>query len=203
MMNVFEGCSRQSLSKELSWINEPKSWEVNEHQQLVVQAPPMGDFFIDPAGGNTKNSAPFLYTLVEGDFYAVTRVAVDMKQTYDSGCLMIMAGEDHWAKLCSEFFDDMPSILSVVTRGASDDCVSSDAQIVRPFLRIARAGNSFAFHYSMDGVKWKMVRYFGMDVPATIKVGVVAQSPIGEGSTATFDYLKISTNVIGDIRSVN
>lgn len=202
-MNLFDSCSGQSLQAGLNWINEPDHWEFDADRALVVSAPAVADFFIDPSGDNVKSSAPFLYTRVKGDFSAVTRVSVEMKQQYDSGCLMFMADDTHWAKLCFEFFADHPSILSVVTKESSDDCISAKAETSQPYLRMARAGNCFAFHYSLDGEQWKLVRYFRLDCPDEIKVGVVAQSPVGDGAQARFDHFLLAEGISGDIRTVN
>lgn len=202
-LNLFDDGSDKLLNSELNWINEPKSWKFDANHSLVISAPAEADFFIDPSGAAVKSSAPFLYTLVQGDFNLTTRVSVDMKQQYDSGCLMVMTDDQHWAKLCYEFFENKPSILSVVTKKNSDDCISGKVDVLQPYLRIARAGNCFAFHYSLDGEQWNLVRYFGMECPAEIKVGIVAQSPIGEGCLVQFDYFEINRGNHGDIRSVN
>ncbi|WP_141501193.1 DUF1349 domain-containing protein [Paenibacillus luteus] len=201
-MDLFINCLDQSLSSELKWMNDPKEWSFDDNQALTVSAPAMADFFRDPAGVSIKASAPFLYTTINGDFSVETRVSVDMLKQYDSGCLMIMADELNWAKLCFEFFDNKPSILSVVTQNNSDDCVSGEAATLHPYLRIARSGKCFAFHYSIDGEQWKMVRYFGMDAPQELKVGVVAQSPIGEGCKVKFENLLVTPGLIGDVRDV-
>lgn len=200
-MNLFEGCFEKALSSDLKWINEPQEWGFQDGR-LVIEAPAGGDFFLDPGGSAPKNSAPFLYTNVSGDFRLTTQVSVDMKEQYDSGCLMIMAKEDYWAKVCFEFFEEEPSILSVVTRGTSDDCVSAPTGVSVPYLSIARAGNSFAFHYSKDGQRWKLVRYFGLDCPRDIQIGIVAQSPIGQGCQVIFESLELQHGVDGDIREV-
>lgn len=115
---------------------------------------------------------------------------------------MIMADDAHWAKVCFEYFENTPSILSVVTRNTSDDCISGTMDVSNPYLRVARAGNCFAFHYSSDGQHWKLARYFGLEVPKELKVGVVAQSPVGEGCDVIFEALTVENHVSGDIRTV-
>ncbi|GGD46512.1 DUF1349 domain-containing protein [Paenibacillus nasutitermitis] len=200
-MNLFEKCSGRILPDRMEWINEPEEWHFNESSHLKVYASSGADFFIDPAGGHAQFSAPFLYTRIKGEFVMSTRIKVDMKKQYDSGCLMLMADAQNWAKLCFEFFDDQPSIISVVTKNTSDDCVSAPLTVTQPYIRIARGGNCFAFHYSVDGVQWHLVRYFGMEGTTELKVGVVTQSPVGEGCLAEFEYLNIIEQPAeGDIR---
>ncbi|WP_240470116.1 DUF1349 domain-containing protein [Brevibacillus laterosporus] len=46
---------------------------------------------------------------------------------------------------------------------------------------MARKGDTFALHYSLNGGKFQTVRYFRLPVSATVKVGIVSQSPTGEG----------------------
>ncbi|MGE6575446.1 DUF1349 domain-containing protein [Paenibacillus xylanexedens] len=201
MTNLFEQCSGQLLSANLGWLNEPADWSI-EDGKVTITVSPISDFFIDPGGDPVKASASFLHTIIKGDFSIVTQVQVDMKEQYDSGCLMVMVDDTNWAKVCFEYFEEQPSILSVVTRGNSDDCVSAPVDVNKPYLRVARAGNSFAFHYSQDGEKWKLVRYFGLDCPEEIKVGIVAQSPIGQGTTVTFTDVQLQHGVTGSVRRV-
>lgn len=200
-MNYFDQCSGRTLHPELSWLNEPEQWQF-EKGALHVAAPAGGDFFVDPGGAVYKDAAPFLYAKVRGDFTVITQVKVEMQEIYDSGCLMIMADRRNWAKLCYELFPDHPSIVSVVTRGTSDDSVAGRLEIGSPYLRAARSGNTFAFHYSLDGVEWRLVRYFGMDVPEEVMVGIVAQSPVGAGSRSVFERLHMIPQATGDIRTV-
>ncbi|MBW5448597.1 DUF1349 domain-containing protein [Cohnella sp. CFH 77786] len=191
-MNLFDRCSDRNLSPELKWMNEPGSWAFGENGALEIAAPPKSDFFIDPSGQSVRSSAPFLYAMKRGDFDMVTRVGVEMKAPYDSGCLMVMSDDGHWAKLCFEFYESTPTIISVVTNNHSDDCISCKAEASKPYLRIKRAGNCFTFYYSADGQKWETIRYFGLDCEEEIRIGVVAQSPTGEGCRVTFEHLVVT-----------
>lgn len=200
-MNLFASCQNQQLSPTLHWINQPETWKFNKNRKLTVFAPPLGDFFRDPAGETIKDTAPFLYTSLEGDSTVITRVKVDMIEEFDSGCIMIMADDENWAKVCFEFPYKIPTIVSVVTKGVSDDCISEKVKKKNPYLRATRFGDCFAFHYSLDGKKWTLVRYFQMDAPAELKVGVVAQSPIGKGCKVVFDSFTYSPQPVKNLRS--
>ncbi|MGO4530545.1 DUF1349 domain-containing protein [Paenibacillus sp. 2TAF8] len=200
-MNLFEHSEGKRLSANLEWLNEPEEWSI-DNGEVSITVPPASDFFIDPAGAAVNESAPFLHTKITGDFSIVAQVDVEMKEQYDSGCLMVRANGTTWAKVCFEYFEEQPSILSVVTRGDSDDCVSSPVHVTKPYLRLARAGRSFAFHYSENGEKWKLVRYFGMDCPQEIQVGIVAQSPIGQGTKVNFSSVQLQSGLNGSILQV-
>jgi uncharacterized protein len=201
-MNLFEKSFGKTLPKEFSWINEPGQWGFDDSGKLLVTAPSKADYFRHPAGLVINDSAPFLYSSFKGDFTISTRVEAEMIDEADSACLMLMLDEKNWAKICFENCYKSPSIVSVVTKNMSDDCNSDKVSIKNPYLRVTRAGNSVAFHYSLDGEFWKMVRYFCFEnMPAEVKVGAVAQSPVGNGCKVSFDFLKYSPEPVKNIRS--
>jgi hypothetical protein len=100
-----------------------------------------------------------------------------------------------------EYTYKRPMIVSVVTSDVSDDCNSLAVPETGIYLRVTRFDNCFALHYSHDAKWWEMVRYFRLDSPGPVKVGVVAQSPTGNGCTVTFDHLLYSSEPVRDIRS--
>ncbi|MFB5761263.1 DUF1349 domain-containing protein [Paenibacillus medicaginis] len=177
----------------LIWMHEPGNWEFTANGELVVDAPPEADFFKDPGGKHVVHSAPFLHLNVDSTFELTTQIEVDMRHMYDSGCLMLMADENNWAKLCFESNGQYPTIVSVVTQnGFSDDCNSEQVHIEQPYLRITKRGRVVSFLYSTDGESWKLIRYFGMEAQGPFIAGVVAQSPKGSGCRVSFKYLNIS-----------
>jgi uncharacterized protein len=200
-MNLFESCKENDLGVQLKWINEPVNWKFGHDGQLIFTALQDADFFRDPAGEHVRSSAPFLYTTISGDFAAFTRVSVEMIEDYDSGCFMIMDDAKNWAKICYEYIEKVPSIASVVTKNTSDDSIFQKTGTIKPYLRITRSKNCFAFHYSLDAKLWTLVRYFGMDCPPEVKVGVAAQCPVGKECRVTFDFLDYSQKEIKDLRS--
>lgn len=200
MINIFAALKGQTLPAGFHWLNEPAKWSFSE-EGLVVQAEPQTDFFRDPAGTVVKGSAHFLYTEQEGDFTLMTKVQVDMIDDYDAAVMMVMVDEENWAKLCYEYTYKKPMIVSVVTRGVSDDCNSLAVPESGIYLRVTRFDDCFAFHYSYDAKWWEMVRYFRLPSNAPIKIGVVAQSPTGDGCEVKFANLDFSRTPIRDIRS--
>lgn len=187
--NLFRVGERERLT----WMNEPTSWEYTADDGLCVHAPAKADFFKDPAGKHMVHSAPFLHVPAETSFQLTTQLLVEMHHIYDSGCLMLMADEDNWAKLCYEFNGEHATIVSVVTQnGCSDDCNSERVTVENPFLRITKRENTVSFFYSANGEHWKLIRYFGMKAPGGFKAGVVAQSPMGTGCRACFKYLSMT-----------
>ena len=58
---------------------------------------------------------------------------------------------------------------------------------VTAWLQVCRVGNNFAFHYSVDGVNFFMMRYFHLPAEPTIKVGLLAQAPVGNGGIRVYE----------------
>ena len=200
MTNIFSGLKGKVKPAGFQWLNEPQEWTFTD-QGLAVQAEPQTDFFRDPAGTAVQHSAHFLHTVREGDFTFMTKVEVKMLDDYDAAVMMVMVDDDHWAKLCYEFTYKKPMIVSVVTKGVSDDCNSLVVPESGIYLRVTRFDDCFAFHYSHDAKWWEMVRYFTLDRHGPVKVGVVAQSPTGDGCKVTFKGLHVLATPIRDIRS--
>jgi regulation of enolase protein 1 (concanavalin A-like superfamily) len=201
-MNLFENSVGQNLPEGFGWLNEPEEWGFDSNGRLTVAAPAKADFFADPAGLPAVRSAPFLFKTLEGDFTVSTRMEVKMQTECDSACLMVMADDGNWGKICYENSYQIPSIVSVVTRGVSDDCNGEGSRAYCPTLRITRAGDAFAFHYSFDAKFWRLKRYFSFGfAPGAVRVGVVVQSPMGEGCTAGFDCFDYLPGAVEDLRS--
>ncbi|NQX67154.1 DUF1349 domain-containing protein [Paenibacillus alba] len=180
----------EETRKKLEWLNTPEQYKFTEDGRLTVEAPSKSDFFQDPAGRHFADSAPFLYWPAGDSFEMTTRLRVDMRHIYDSGCLMVMLNERNWAKLCFEFNGQHAIIVSVVTKdGVSDDCNSERVVVENPYLRIIKQNECVAFSYSPDGANWTLIRYFGMQNSEECLAGVVAQSPQGAGCSVEFEYL--------------
>ena len=167
------------------------------------------DLFVDPAG--TAGELPSAGRLVglppDGDFSLSTRVTVDFGSIFDAGVLLLHASERRWAKLCFEYSPQkLPTAVTVVTRGTSDDSNSFEVEGNSLWLRITRSGRSWAFHASTDGSWWKLLRYFslGGGEPAgagdDVSVGFLAQSPTGRSCTATFEQIAFTAGAPADLR---
>jgi uncharacterized protein len=181
----------------------PQTWQV-DNDVVTGKAPGKTDLFIDPAGQHPMSDAPRLLGLPEGDFQFSARVSVDFHNTFDAGVLAVYADQRNWAKLCFEYTPQgSPSIVTVVTRGESDDANAFDLTENTVWLRISRTGSTFAFHASTDGQWWRLVRYFGLNRRAKdgpVRVGFLAQSPTGEGCTVTYDSIGFRPEAPTDLR---
>jgi uncharacterized protein len=176
---------------------------------LTLTAAGSTDMFIDPddSGAGQSPSAgqiPDAGRLVglppAGDFTLSTQVSVDFTSMYDAGVLLLHADERHWAKLCFEYSPQLvPTAVTVVTRETSDDSNSFEVTGSTLWLRIARSGGAWAFHASTDGSWWRLLRYFTLG-RSLVRVGFLAQSPTGDGCTATFDQIEFGSGAPKNLR---
>ncbi|HEY6297178.1 MAG TPA: DUF1349 domain-containing protein [Streptosporangiaceae bacterium] len=162
------------------------------HGALILTAAAGTDLFVDPAGvaGPILDAGRLVGLPPAGDFTLAARVSVEFASVYDAGVLLVHAAEHQWAKLCFEYSPQQrPTLVTVVTRGSSDDCNSDTVDGGAVWLRITRSGAAWAFHASDDGTWWQLLRYFALDSGAVVRVGFLAQSPTGPGCAATFDQI--------------
>lgn len=191
-----------ALPMALAWQVPPSYSRSDEVATLHVRAPGSTDMFIDPAGGDPTLTAPrLLGTVPEGDFQLSARVRVGFEATFDAGVLLIWVDERTWAKLCFERSPQgRPMVVSVITRGTSDDANGFTVDGDRIWLRISRLGAAWAYHASTDGSYWHLVRYFTLGADAAPSVGFEAQSPTGQGCEVTFDEIRFVPERLGDPR---
>jgi regulation of enolase protein 1 (concanavalin A-like superfamily) len=169
---------------------------------VTIAAGPRTDWFVHPGTGEATLNAPAELAPVEGDFQLRARVEVDFAASFDAGVLVVWHDERTWAKLCFELSPDgEPMVVSVVTRGVSDDANSTVIDGNAVWLRISRIGAAFAFHSSTDGERWSLVRHFALGQDGELLAGVLAQSPTGAGCTARFTHVELTHATLDDIRS--
>jgi regulation of enolase protein 1 (concanavalin A-like superfamily) len=188
--------------------NEEWPWRV-DGGSVTVTAKPHSDFFVDPGGGDAgvaaesqANAVAVLGDPPAGDFTFSARVSVDFRDTFDAGTLFLWADETHWAKLCFEFSPDRtPMVVSVVTRGVSDDANGFDVDGRAVWLRVARQAGVWAFHASVDGTRWSFVRAFSFgELSSPVRVGLEVQSPMGDGCDVAFSEVTFRSVTLADLR---
>jgi regulation of enolase protein 1 (concanavalin A-like superfamily) len=192
-----------SIPRRLQWRNRPLDWDAGDGTKLTITAPELTDLFIDPSGsGATDNLSSAMFVPPDASFLLSARVAVDFASTYDAGVLLLMEKDDLWAKLCFEYSPQKePTVVSVVTRGVSDDCNSAVIKGREVFLRIAHTPEATAFHYSQDGRFWHMVRYFSLGRLNYPKAGLASQSPTGKKCTSVFTEITYTPGGLKDRRN--
>jgi uncharacterized protein len=189
------------LPMALDWQVAPLDWAVALDGSLRIVAGPGTDLFVDPAGGPAALGAPRVVGVVEGDFQLGARVRADLQATFDAGALVLHVADHTWVKLALERSPQGEAmIVSVVTRGVSDDANGRVVAGDTVWLRVSRIGAACALHASGDGERWELVRHFALDAPDGLAAGFLAQSPTGESCTATFDDVRFAAEPLAELR---
>lgn len=197
----MDSISIPNLPHPLHWLNPPESWNLSPEGQLTITSPGKADWFIDPQGAVNVSNAPVLLFPAADPCMLSAQVSVKHVATYDAGVLMVYEGPLAWAKFCLELSprgDAM--IVSVVTRGFSDDCnaFTVDGPV---YMRISKLEQAYAFHVSQDGKKWDLIRYFKLEDNRNAQLGFEAQSPTGDGCTASFRDIRFEPRLLTELRS--
>lgn len=198
-----------SIPAPLRWINDPPGWQLAADGSLAIEAGPQTDWFADPAAAGPmleaeKDDAPAaLFSTSDKNFLLSALMTVPFASTFDAGVIQVRTGiTSQWGKLCFEYSPQgRPMIVSVVTRGRSDDCNSVVIDNNQVYLRVARLDQAFAFHYSEDGRTWPLVRYFTLGPIDALQVGFSSQSPTGRGCRSLFADISYAPSRLDDIRN--
>ena len=185
----------------MEWLNALTSTELKD-STLWVTVSQGTDFFNNPEDGSIVRSAPFLHQRMQGDFVAKALVQPDFNSQWNAVALMVYLDSLNWIKFGFENSDATgPSIVSVVTKGSSDDAngvVSNDQEQL--WLAIAKKDNNYSMHWSKDGKAFYMTRLTSMPEADTIQVGVEFQSPVGETATHTLHFFEVSNQSLENLR---
>jgi regulation of enolase protein 1 (concanavalin A-like superfamily) len=189
------------VQPELDWqLHPPAPAELGE-TSIAFAAGPRTDLFTDPAGGEPKADAPLLHGRPSGDFQLRARVSAPLAATFDAAALVVWASPAAWGKLALEHSPQgEATIVSVVTRGVSDDANAFAVPEAVAWLRIARAGEMVAFHASVDGRWWSLIRLFTFSGAGAASAGFLVQSPTGEGLPGRFDEIAWTAGARADLR---
>lgn len=193
--------SLMAVPGKLTWKNAPVAWHVSGGKELSIRTGAKTDWFNDPFGGRTLNSAPVLLFQPAADYVLTAKVRIGFKAKWDAGALMVWADDKHWAKLLLEMSaEGHPNIVSVVTRGLSDDCNSVLIPGDSVYLRLAKSGQAYIFYSSTDSRTWHIIRSFTLETDGSKdQVGFLAQSPDGSGTDVVFSDIEYTAKKTANI----
>ena len=201
MAHSERGPALQGFHQQSRWLGSPAAWSQVGDGTVLITAPAKSDRFHDPAGAARQANSPVWLTRADAPANLVARVRVDFVDTFDAGVLMVYQASEAWAKLCFEQAPDgRRMVVSVVTRGRSDDANAFVVDGDAVWLRVSVLGTAYAFHASLDGRSWELVRYFGLGGRGRTRVGLSAQAPVGPGCVAAFSAVRLGGGVVSDIR---
>jgi len=171
--------------------------------KLILTSPAKRDNFRDPNGKLSSNTAPVLLTEIDNKkpFTLTARITPTFLETYDAGTLYVWVKDDLWLKMAMEMDERRRTrMVTVRTTGTSDDNNHDVVTTKSVYMKISSDVQTVGFYYSTDRNSWQLIRLFKNDYPARLWLGVSAQSPVGNGTSATFEDLSLTQTSIADFR---
>ncbi len=186
----------------LRWLGQPGLDASENEGTIAFAAGPRTDWFHDPRTGTITTAAP-VAVLATGPLPVTLscHVRTALASTFDAAGLLLHYDDEHWVKLALELSPARePTIVTVRTAVVSDDCNHVAVAGGACWLRATVDDQSVAFHISDDRTTWQLVRYCAPPLAVTPVVGLLVQSPTGDGTTGTFDTLVVEPRRVEDLR---
>jgi len=178
------------------WRNQPAGWKVKDGV-LTIQSAAKTDWYMAPTGDEKVAATPLLLFPAPKDFWFSAKVTVDFRSMFDAGALIVYADEQNWIKFAFESQDGKTgAIVSVVTRGLSDDNTGASIEGDSVYLKVSKTGQAIFLFYSTDGKKWKVTRALNLGPERELQFGFSSQSPTGSGVAATFSEIRYKAEAL-------
>lgn len=197
------GQSNDSLSfkpipKWLKWENKPKEYKITD-STIIISSGEKTDMFRDPNVTYNTDNAPKLMFEADSDFVFSAAIEHAFTSKWDGGALVLKQDSLNWVKCCFEKdYTGAKRLVTVVTKGISDDCNSVALSGNKVYFKIAKANNVITIYYSLTGKKWFLIRHFTFDSTDNLKVGFLSQSPTGKNCKVKFSHVKYARKKIKD-----
>lgn len=191
---TYDRLHLKSIPYPLTVQNDPLDVQIKGDSILKITSVGGTNLFNSPGGNYSVQNAPMVLFKPDNDFTLKTRIKASLKEVYDVASLVVYQNDSLWAKLCFEnSVRKETTVVSVVTRGFSDDCNSVNLQEDYVYFLVSKKGKEFSFHYSKDDVKWELVRHFQLLCNnEEVKLGFAVHCSQGEQFSAEFSDIYYS-----------
>lgn len=186
------------ISKSLYWENTPKKF-INNKTTLSIIAGEKTDMFRDPNVTYNTDNAPKLLFDADSNFIFSAAIEHSFNSKWDGGALVLKQDSLNWVKCCFEKdYTGARRIVTVVTKGISDDCNSVEINSNKVYFKVAKADNVITIYYSLTGTKWFLIRHFTFETDNKLKLGFLSQSPTGKECKVNFSKIYYAPKKIKD-----
>ena len=193
-----DSVSVTGIPYKLNWDNRPMKF-LNTADSLVIESGPKTDMFRDPNVTYNTDNAPKLMFAPDENFVLTVSIKHAFKTKWDGGAIILKADSLNWIKFCYEKdYTGARRVVSVVTKDISDDCNSISLTGNKVRYKMAKADNVITLYCSSNGKQWLLVRHFQFNTDKPLKVGFLAQSPLGENCKVTFSNISYQAKKIKD-----
>jgi len=184
-------------------LNKANETTTVEKEKLVIRSDAKRDNFNEPDGSLSNNTAPVLLTKVDNTkpFTVISKVTPTFLETYDAGALYVYINSKRWVKYAFERDErKLTRIVTVRTIDTSDDNNHDVIDSTSVYMKISSDVKTIGYYYSLDKEKWQLVRLYKNDYPSEIWIGLSAQSPLGNGTSVTFEDCSLTKIAVKDFR---
>ena len=188
---VFSTTSYAQKLSSMSWLNEPKDWQI-DGKNLSFDVTPKTDYWRITHYGFTVDDGPFLYSNQGGEFEVNVKIVGAYKTRFDQMGLMFRIDEEHWIKTGIEYVDGNYNFSTVSTNMHSSwNVIKLSGKVDAVWIKAVRKVDAIEISYSLNGTDFIMsgLNYFPPNSVA--KVGMMAASPDGDGFRAKFENFSI------------
>ncbi|HEX2921717.1 MAG TPA: DUF1349 domain-containing protein [Bacteroidales bacterium] len=212
---IFFGCKSAEIEKGVECsikisgveftksLNDAVKTATVEKEKMILTSNAKCDNFNDPDGKLSNSTAPVLLTKINNTkpFTFIAKVTPTFRDTYDAGALYIYLNKEFWFKFAFERDERARTrIVTVRTIGTSDDNNHDVIDSASVYMKISSDIKTVGFYYSFDKENWQLVRLFRNDYPGETWIGLSSQSPIGDGTSVSFEDCSLILESIKDFR---
>jgi len=182
--------------------------KADENGKVIFRAGEKKDYFADPNGELSNNTAPILLSKVDNTkpFTLISKVTPQFtpKGLYNAGVLYIYVNDNFYQKFCFEQ-DERGNhrVVTVRTIGTSDDNNHDVVKNPTIYMKISSDTRTVASYYSLDKKNWQMVRLYQNNYPKTIWLGISTQCPVDKGTQSIFEEISLDQHSVTDFRMGN
>lgn len=179
--------------------------KVDVQHKITFNVGEKKDYFSDPDGKLSNNTAPILLAKVDNKkpFTLIAKVTPTFtsKGLYNAGVLYIYVNNNFYQKFCFEQDErGEHRLVTVRTIGTSDDNNHDVVKSPFVYMKLSSDTRTVASYYSIDKKNWQMVRLYKNNYPATIWMGLSAQCPKDVGSVSYFEDISLVQKSVNDVR---
>ncbi|XP_045507671.1 regulation of enolase protein 1-like [Colias croceus] len=179
------------------WLNEPTNWNLCD-SVLKVTTDDKTDFWQGTWYNFHFNTGHLFGIDIKDDFTFEACIEADFASLYDQAGLMLYINEKQWIKTGIEYTDGQAMIGSVLTNGVSDWATGIFNGNPKKFwLKLSSVGNIVCIKYSIDKVKWALLRLcpFIKKEEDLCFVGFMCCTPQRSGLNVKFSEYKITVPI--------
>lgn len=186
------------IATPMTWVNQPARFKVTE-TGIDISAGARTDRYIAPDGGYVIDKAPRLLIDADRDFTLTAKISHAFAEKWDAGVLVLEADAQNWIKFCFEKdYLGKHRVVTVVTRGVSDDANSIAIDGDSVYYRLAKVGDAVYMYASTDPKSWLLIRALNFKTSLPLKTGFMAQAPNSDGADVRFRDVTYQTAAMKD-----